>query len=304
MLLLPDTNGLDLAQTLCCGQCFRWEQHPDGTWCGVVEGRAVCAAQLPPDAPENPGALVLQGLAGPAPETEPDFWRGYFALDLDYPALLENFRGLSPSLVRCVENAPGIRVLRQPFFETLVTFLISQNNNIPRIKAITARLCEGLGEALPPAIANSPNEANAPAVQGMQNAPAWHTFPTAQRLAALREEDLAFLRAGWRGGYILDAARRVAAGEICEEELRALPLAEAKARLMTIRGVGPKVADCTLLYGLGRWDAYPIDVWIKRADAALFPARVKDAAAYLNRRTGGHAGIAQQYIFAWARENL
>jgi N-glycosylase/DNA lyase len=125
-----------------------------------------------------------------------------------------------------------------------------------------------------------------------------------QTLAALREEDLAFLRAGWRGGYILDAARRVAAGEIREDELRALPLAEAKARLMTIRGVGPKVADCTLLYGLGRWDAYPIDVWIKRADAALFTARVKDAAAYLNRRTGGHAGIAQQYIFAWARENL
>jgi N-glycosylase/DNA lyase len=307
MLVFPDPNGLDLAQTLRCGQCFRWAQQPDGSWYGVVEGRAVRAWQSPPDAQaaeHAPGALVLQGLAGPAPESEADFWRRYFALDLDYPALLDTFRRAHPRLAQCVDFAPGIRVLRQPFFETLVTFLISQNNNIPRIKAITARLCESLGEALPPEIANSPNEANAPAVQNMQNAPVWHAFPTAQRLAALQEEDLAFLRAGWRGGYILDAARRVAAGEICEEELRALPLAEAKARLMTIRGVGPKVADCTLLYGLGRWDAYPIDVWIKRADAALFPARVKDAAAYLNRRTGGHAGIAQQYIFAWARENL
>jgi N-glycosylase/DNA lyase len=297
MLVLPDTNGLDLAQTLCCGQCFRWEQRPDGTWCGVVAGRAVCAAQLPPDAPEHPGALVLRGLAGPPPETEPDFWRGYFALDLDYPALLQTFRTAHPRLAQCVDFAPGIRVLRQPFFEALVTFLISQNNNIPRIRAITARLCESLGDALPPDRPGFP-EPDGP------SAPAWHAFPTAERLAALREEDLAFLRAGWRGGYILDAARRVAAGEIREDELRALPPAEAKARLMTIRGVGPKVADCTLLYGLGRWEAYPIDVWIKRADAALFSARVKDAAAYLNRRTGGHAGIAQQYIFAWARENL
>ena len=80
-----------------------------------------------------------------------------------------------------------------------------------------------------------------------------------------------------------------------------MPLAGARARLMEVRGVGPKVADCTLLYGLGRWDAYPVDVWMRRAGQALFTRRVKDPAAYLNRKTGGCAGIAQQYIFAWAR---
>ena len=126
-------------------------------------------------------------------------------------------------------------------------------------------------------------------------------FPTAGRLAALEEADLAFLRAGWRSGYILDAARRAAAGQLDEAALRAMPLAQARAALMEVRGVGPKVADCTLLYGLGRWDAYPVDVWMRRAGQALFTARVKDPAAYLNRRTGGCAGIAQQYIFAWAR---
>jgi N-glycosylase/DNA lyase len=285
MLLLSETNGLDLRQTLDCGQCFRWVCDTDGSWRGIVANHAVRVQQT------DDGTLLLQGLAGESPEADPDFWRQYFALDLDYPALLNTFRAANPKLAQCVEYAPGIRVLRQPFFETLVTFLISQNNNIPRIKGITARLCEGLGEPLVSVAEETDNTL-------------YYTFPTAKRLAALQEEDLAFLRAGWRAGYILDAARKVASGQICEQELRSLPFAEAKAKLMTVRGVGPKVADCTLLYGLGRWEAYPIDVWMKRADEALFTARVKDAAAYLNRRTQGHAGIAQQYIFAWARTHL
>lgn len=283
MLVFSETFGLDLGQTLGSGQCFRWACAPDGLWYGVADGRAVRVRQGPD------GALEVEGLAGPAPDRDEDFWRSYFALDLDYPALQQRLRAAHPRLADCVDAAPGIRVLRQPFFETLVTFLISQNNNIPRIKGIVARLCEGLGEALPPL----------PGAQG-----AYYAFPTAERLAGLDEPDLAFLRAGWRSQYILDAARQVAGGAIDPGALRALPLDRARAQLMTIRGVGPKVADCTLLYGLGRWDAYPIDVWMKRADRALFTARVKDAGAYLNRRTGGYAGIAQQYIFEWARANL
>lgn len=279
MLFIPETNGLDLRQTLDCGQCFRWSCEPDGSWYGVAEGRAVRLRQ------DAGGALSVYGLAGPEPAQDEAFWRSYFALDMDYPALLETFRAAHPNLAHCVDFAPGIRVLRQPFFETLVTFLISQNNNIPRIKGIVARLCEGLGEPL-------------------DGHGTHYAFPTARRLAALEEADLAFLRAGWRGRYILDAARRIEAGEFDPAALRAMPLACAEAQLMTICGVGPKVADCTLLYGLGRWDAYPIDVWMKRADQALFTARVRDAGAYLNRRTGGHAGIAQQYIFAWARAHL
>lgn len=283
MLVLSETNDLDLRQTLGSGQCFRWAEAPDGSWTGVAGGRAVRIRQ------KEDGALELCGLAGPGPEQDAAFWRSYFALDVDYPALLEVFRAANASLARCVDAAPGIRVLRQPFFETLITFLISQNNNIPRIKGIVARLCGGLGEALPPP----------PGAEGT-----FYAFPTAERLAGLEEADLTFLRAGWRSRYILDAARRTASGELDPGVLRALPLDEARARLMAVCGVGPKVADCTLLYGLGRWDAYPIDVWMKRAGQALFTARVKDAGAYLNRRTGGHAGIAQQYMFEWARTHL
>ena len=274
MVLELYAKGLSLAQTLDCGQCFRWQMQPDGSWTGVVEGQAVRVQEAPGD------RLVLTGLAGDAPDEA--FWARYFASDLDYPALLERMQAAHKGLACCIGCAPGIRVLRQPFFETLITFLISQNNNIPRIKGIVDRLCRGLGQPLD----DSGN---------------FYTFPTPQRLAPLAEEDLAFLRAGWRSGYILDAARRVAGGELAEEQLQALPLDQARAKLMEVKGVGPKVADCTLLYGLGRWEAYPIDVWIRRADQTLFTRRVKNPAAYLNRKTGGYAGIAQQYIFAWAR---
>ncbi len=277
-LLLLDAKGLRLAQTLDCGQCFRWSETPAG-WEGVVAGRAVRAEEA------EGGQLRLTGLAGPDPAQEAAFWAEYFALDIDYPLLLDRMRAAHRGLAACIGHAPGIRVLRQPFFETLVTFLISQNNNIPRIRGIVDRLCRGLGEPL-------------------DEAERYWSFPSAERLAGCSEADLAFLRAGWRAGYILDAARRTAEGRLSEDELRRLPLDAARTRLMETRGVGPKVADCVLLYGLGRWDAYPVDVWIRRADRALFTARVKDPAAYLNRKTGGCAGIAQQYIFAWARGTL
>ena len=112
-LLLLEPNGLDLDATFGCGQCFRWQRQPDGSWEGVVAGRAVRAAILPG---EGGGRLCLEGLAGPDPALEPDFWAGYFALDLDYPALLERMRAAHRGLAGCIGCAPGIRVLRQPFF--------------------------------------------------------------------------------------------------------------------------------------------------------------------------------------------
>lgn len=276
MLQFSDTRGLVLADTLCCGQCFRWQPVPGG-WQGIVAGRAVLASQQPG------GALEITGLAGYAPETEPAFWERYFALDLDYPALQARFAAAHPGLAMCVAAAPGIRVLRQPFFETLLTFLISQNNNIPRIQGIVARLCSRFGTPLGGEL---------------------YAFPTPEQLAGRSAAELDCLRAGWRAAWLAEAAGQAAAGQLSEAALARLSTARARDALMQLRGVGPKVADCTLLYGLGRWDAYPVDVWIRRADEALFPARIRDVGRYLNRRTGGHAGIAQQYIFAWARRNL
>lgn len=264
MLRLEHTGGLELDSTLDCGQCFRWSRTPAG-WVGVVDGRSVLARM-------EGDTLLLEG----PDETERDFWSRYFALDVDYPALLARYQAGNRRLAACVAENPGIRVLRQPFFETLCTFILSQNNNIPRIRGLVERLC---------ALCGSPLE------NGQ------HAFPTPEQLAACTEEQLATLRAGWRAGYLADAAQKVLGPLPGPEALTALPLADAQAALMTIHGVGPKVADCTLLYGLGRWDAFPLDVWMKRAMAQLFPRGIPVCCR-------GTQGIAQQFIFAYARSHL
>lgn len=264
MIVVENCGGMDLAATLDCGQAFRWQAGPHG-WQGIVENRAVTARM-------EGDTLILEG----ASETDRDFWVHYFALDMDYPALLAKFSSGNKRLAECVRHKPGIRVLRQPFFETLCTFIISQNNNIPRIRAIVERLCTGLGQPL----------------EG-----GGFGFPSAQTLAALEPEDLAFLRAGWRAEYLIDAARRVACGQIDENALRAMPMENARAVLMTIRGVGPKVADCVLLYSLSFWKAVPMDVWMKKAMCQLFPRGVPVCCR-------SHAGIAQQFIFDYARHHL
>lgn len=264
MLRLEHTGGLELDSTLDCGQCFRWSRTPVG-WAGVVDGRSVLARM-------EGDTLLLEG----PDETERDFWSRYFALDVDYPALLARYQAGNRQLAACVAENPGIRVLRQPFFETLCTFILSQNNNIPRIRGLVERLC---------ALCGSPLESGQ------------YAFPTPEQLAACTEEQLATLRAGWRAAYLADAAQKVLGPLPGPETLAALPLADARAALMTIHGVGPKVADCTLLYGLGRWDAFPLDVWMKRAMAQLFPRGIPVCCR-------GTQGIAQQFIFAYARAHL
>ena len=261
-LLFGNISDLDLDETLDCGQCFRWRRQEDGGYCGVVRGRAVRASM-------DGDALILDG----AGESDRAMWADYFDLALDYAAVRRRLSALHPAMAQAAQYAPGIRILRQEPFEALISFIISQNNNIKRIAGIVARLCEQFGE---------------PIGQGQ------HAFPTAQRLAALEVDDLAPIRAGFRHRYIIDAARRVASGEIDLEAIRLLPYDEARSRLMRITGVGVKVADCVLLYGLHRLEGFPLDVWMKRAMAALFDGMEPSA-------FGDCAGIAQQYIFHYAR---
>lgn len=262
-LTIHGTGGFDASATFFCGQCFRWNENPDGSFTGIVRGRAVTLVQ-------GDDTLTL----APVAQDEIPYYIHYLALDDDYPAICAAL-SRNPTLRRCIESAPGLRVLHQDFFEMLLTFIISQNNNIPRIKGIVDRLCALCGEPLP---------------EG------GYCFPTPEAMAAQTPETLAVLRAGWRVDYLLDAARKVAGGEIREEALRHLPYPEAKSLLMTIRGVGPKVADCVLLFGLGEAEAFPADVWIKRAMASLFPKG-------LPRCAKPYAGIAQQFIFDYARRN-
>lgn len=255
-MLLTGLEDMDLGQTLDCGQCFRFEPLPDGGWRGIAGGR---------------GAVLHQREDGLHIQPGDDFWREYLDADRDYAAIRREFVQ-DQALRVCVEHAPGIRVLRQPAWEALTAFIISQNNNVPRIKGILARLCRAFGEPV-----------------------GWDFgFPSPETLAALSAEDLAVLRCGWRDDYLLDAAEKVASGALPLEQIAQLPLPEARQALQTIRGVGPKVAECVLLYGMGRLEAFPLDVWMKRAMAVLFPGRKPED-------FGPYAGIAQQYIFHFCR---
>ena len=166
---------------------------------------------------------------------------------------------------QALDACPGIRILHQEPWEAICSFIISQNNHIPRIKGIIGRLCESFGEPL-----------------GSGD----FAFPSPERLAVLDISALAPLRAGFRAGYLLDAAKKIATGEVSLEALSILPLEEARASLQKIRGVGPKVAECALLYGCGRMDAFPIDVWMKRVMAECYPQGLPACIQ-------GYEGIAQ-----------
>lgn len=265
-ILLP-AEGLDLADTLGCGQTFSWQERKPGQFYGAAGPHAVIARQ-------TGDRIALRKSDGSMNEEETSYWNRYFSLDMNYTSLQEQFC-THPVLAQCVATAPGIRVLRQPFWDTLLSFILSQNNHIPRIAGIVQRLCSGFGPQIEEGI---------------------YGFPAPETLAVLNPEDLAPLQAGYRAPYLLDAARRVTAGDVSEEGLAQMPTPEARLALMRIAGVGPKVADCVLLFGLGRTEVAPQDVWIRRALATSFPEGIPTAAA-------GYEGIAQQYIFHWARQN-
>ena len=251
--------GFSLADTLDCGQAFRWEQTAPGTFAGIHRGHFLTVSQQ--------GETLFF-------ETTPvefeEIWLDYFDLAADYEPMKAAFSA-DETLRRACAFCGGIRLLRQDPWEALCSFIISQNNNIPRIKGIIARLCAAFGE---------------PCAGGT-------AFPTPERLAACTLEDLAPLRAGFRAKYILDAAQKVADGRVDLARAAVLPLDEAREELMQIKGVGVKVAECALLYGLHRLEAFPVDTWIKKALAQFYPDGFP---AFAEPR-----GVAQQFLFHYIR---
>lgn len=254
-----------LAETLDCGQAFRWqplEGNPQ-VWQGVALGRSLCV--------ESRGST----LAFYCTQEEFDaVWSPYFDLQTDYDSLRAQLSAMSPVLAQAASFAPGIRLLRQDPWEALCSFIISQNNNIPRIKGIIARLCEGWGPAIP----------------GCSQ----HAFPGPEALARETVEGLAPLRAGFRAKYLIDAAQKVAGGVVDLGRIAVEDVDFGRAALQKINGVGPKVAECALLYGFHRTECFPLDVWMKRAMKELLPT-------FTPNDFGQAAGLAQQFIFHYIR---
>lgn len=271
-LYLPNLSDFSLGDILDCGQCFRFypiELEPESPYVESYEGVAM-GKYLHLSKDSQNGILFHDTSVSDFEEV----WYNYFDLATDYTGMKQAFQS-DETLRKATTYAPGIRVLRQDGWEALCCFIISQNNNIKRIKGIVARFCQDFGKPIP----------------GHSE---WYTFPCPEDLAGVTVEDLAPLRAGFRAKYLVDAVEKVLSGQLDLQKIPQLPLDEAKAQLMQIKGVGPKVADCALLYGFGRMECIPMDVWMKRVMEKMFPDGLPDCAK-------PYAGIAQQYLFHYAR---
>ncbi|MCL1878373.1 MAG: DNA-3-methyladenine glycosylase 2 family protein [Defluviitaleaceae bacterium] len=255
--------SFDLAQTLDCGQAFRWREIAPQKFVGIAHGRRL-------EISRKNDKVILHNVT--VDEFE-KIWKNYFDIERDYESLRKIFSADNEHLKNAVNFSPGLRLLKQDAWETLVSFILSQNANIPRIKKMIEALCEAFGEKLPCGEFD---------------------FPSPEVLNTLNETDLAPLRLGYRSGYVLDAARRVTGGTIDLHLCENLPSDELCEILQQIRGVGPKVAECVLLYGFGRIERYPTDVWIRRAMAKYFPDGFpKEICKF--------SGIAQQFLFHYIR---
>ena len=265
-ICIEDCGDFSPTAVFECGQAFRWDADETGVYTGVAYG-------VPARVWKENDKVYIMSYDG----TFSSVWRNYFDLERDYAALREEISREEILRPAC-EFGKGIRILRQEPWEALCSFIISQCNNIPRIKGIVEKLCRLCGDEIE--------------FMGQR----LYTFPSAKNVAALSVKELDTLRSGYRAAYISEAARGVADGSIDLFKIMALPTDEAKRELLALPGVGEKVASCVLLFGLGKLDAFPVDVWMKKAIKFFFGEGKFDYT-----RFGNLAGLAQQYMFHYMR---
>ncbi len=262
-------DDFDLQKIHESGQCFRWEQPEVGVW----------------RIPHRDACLYIRSLgderyALDCTETEfREIWHGYFDLDTDYALLRRRLDDLpDPFLRRAAEAGAGIRILHQDPWEALVSFIISQNRNIPGIRSSIRLLCRAAG-------------AERRDARGMT----WHAFPGPGEIRRLGLSGLDACRLGYRSPYVLGAAEAVLSGGLDLDALQRAEPDRVLAALTALKGVGPKVAACAALFGLHQLDAFPVDVWIRRALEAEYPD------GFPRERCSPYNGVYQQYIFAYIR---
>lgn len=260
-----------------CGQCFRWNRQDDGSYTGTAMGRIV-NIRLCPEGDEGEkacaGKVIIKNAS---PEDYEKIWRQYLDLDRDYGMIKQRLSAGDEVMENAVAAGRGIRILKQDLWETIVSFIISQNNNIPRIKGCIEKLSALAGERL--------EDYDGQAV---------YALPTVERLARLESDDLAPVRLGYRAPYLIKTARMVAE--------KGLP--ENYEEVSALCGVGPKVANCITLFGLHDLSSFPIDVWVRRVMNEMYGFEEKDVrgmAAFAAERFGELGGIAQQYLFYYIR---
>lgn len=275
---LKNVCDFDLAQTLECGQCFHFVKLDENDYVLTAKGRVLHVSQ-------QADTVTFY-------DTEEDeyvnVWKNYFDMDRDYSAVKKKLLENDNKLKDAIESMWGVRILNQDFFETLISFIISQNKQIPHIKKIVADISAKFGT-----------------YKGTYGGADMYTFPTLEQLTNASEEDFKELKTGFRAPYIMDAIRRNMAGQFNEKELKNMDYDSCIKELMTIKGVGEKVANCVSLFGLGKKEAFPVDVWIKRIMETMYfdgEDTPKDKiAAFAKEQFGDLGGFAQQYLFYYGK---
>lgn len=265
-IILSNTHDFSPEHTFECGQSFRWNRQSDGSYLGVAFGKAARVSL------RDDGTAVISC-------SEEDFlgiWKTYFDLERDYSAVRSTV-AIDDFMLKACSFGCGIKLLNQEKWEVLCSFIVSQCNNIPRIKGIIERLCSLYGNSF--------------SFEDQE----YFSFPGPEIIARLKPEDLAPLKSGYRADYIINAARAVDSGGLDLNRLSKCSCDEALKALKGVRGIGDKVASCVLLFGLNKLDAFPIDVWIKRTVTQQYGENF-DPAVF-----GPYAGIAQQYMFYYSR---
>ena len=283
--ILKNCKSFELKDIFECGQCFRWNQNEDESYTGVFGDNVINVSEK-----EN-GDVLFEGVCEGNIQT---ICEEYFDIKRDYEKIKETLSQEDETLAESIKYGKGIRILNQDLWETIISFIISANNNIPRIKGIIERISKKYGKEI------------------KFRGNSYYTFPTIESLNKASIKDLRDLGLGFRDKYIYNTTKLIIKKQINIEELKEKETTiEMRNELLKLSGVGPKVADCILLFSdLKRMDVFPIDVWVRRVMNELYihnpdEAKVskKQIEQIAEKKFGELRGVAQQYLFYWKREN-
>lgn len=266
-------EAFDMHKTLDCGQCFRWQRDTvKEIYIGVV-GHSLLVFH------ERTSELFIYG----KDMSDHEIFE-YFDLKRDYESILEVLSLTDRHLSEAIKYGKGIRILKQAPFETLISFIISSNNNIPKIKMTVEALCETLGKPV-----------------AKYGETIYYSFPTVEDLAGVSLDDLNVKAIGYRAKSVWNTVQKLINEKIDLDDLFGMTYSDAKALLKTFYGVGDKVADCVLLFAYGKLEAFPIDVWVKKVLVTLYNVEKKQE-AFVADYFGAYPGVAQQYLFYYMRD--
>ncbi len=281
--ILENATSFEPKHIFECGQCFRWDEQPDGSYTGIVKDNVINVKKV-----DN--SIVFKSLGADNLEK---LATDYFDLNRDYEEIKDTLSKIDEYLANSIKYGSGIRILNQDLWETIISFIISANNNIPRIKGIINRISQKYG-----------NEIN-------WEGRSYYTFPTPENLAKATVEDLRGLGLGFRDVRVYETTHKILEKQVDLEKMHEeKDTQKVRDELLSLSGVGPKVADCILLFStLKRFDVFPIDVWVRRVMNELYiknedetKVNKKEIERLAKEKYGNLEGLAQQYLFYWKRD--